>query len=147
MIKASLFAVFLASMPAVPARAFVRAGVKQTLGSQKYAGTCFFGDIGRDFHVRPSYNQYRSDVSSGTYKTIAVRLGYDQDSWGVGFTGGGSPKVNNYSNRFFGVDGVFSFSPGSGGPRRRLVNVREGEGPAGGESGRNYVSLGATLRF
>lgn len=116
---------------AAPARAAVSGGLKQTVGSQGYAGTKLYVDLGGDLHIRPSYSQYRSDTSSGTYKTISARLGYDKEHWGVGMTAGGSPKQNGYSNRIVGFDAMLALSPSltkSRGGLGRRDNDTEGRG-------------------
>ncbi|MBI5200054.1 MAG: hypothetical protein HY925_00580 [Elusimicrobia bacterium] len=126
-----------------PARAFFDASVTQTFGANKYVGTKVWADIGEEFHVKPTFNVYKSDTSNGTYKTFQLRGAYDTKVWGAGVTAGGSPKVNGYSNRFFGADVNFSLTPGMGGQIRRLTDNPEGKGPKG--SGLARVDVGGAI--
>ncbi|MBI5629519.1 MAG: hypothetical protein HY921_01405 [Elusimicrobia bacterium] len=143
-------AVFLAAAAlgsALPARAlFFNAGASQTTGSRNYSGTRVYADFGDSLHVRPSFSAYHSDSSSGTYKTISARIGYDLPFFGVGLTAGGSPTVNGYGNTFFGADAVVSLSPTGSGPIRRIKASEQGGGKARGK-GVARVDLGAGLLY
>lgn len=128
---------------ASPARAFFDASLTQTFGSNKYVGTRAWADIGDAFHVKPQFSVYKSDLSEGTYKTLQVRGAYDTKVWGIGVTGGGTPKTNGYSTRFAGVDATFSFTPGRGGKIRRIPDAPEERGARG--KGLARVDVGGSV--
>ncbi|MBI4424040.1 MAG: hypothetical protein HY554_09955 [Elusimicrobia bacterium] len=104
-------ALLLLAAIAGPAGAFFEAQVTQTLGSDDYSGTRLSADLGDVVHVQPAFSFYKSDLAEGTFKTVSARVAYDAKAWGGGVTMGGSPEVDGYSNRFFGFDGGWSFSP------------------------------------
>lgn len=140
-----LWSLIVLLLPAGPAQAFFfNSGVKQSVGTHNYSGTSLYADFGGDVHIRPSFTSYHSDDSSGTYKTISARLGYDTKLWGVGVTGGGTPRVNGYSNRFFGADAVVSLTPTGSGPVKRIKGSDQGGGAARGK-GLARVDLGAGI--
>ncbi|MBI4347864.1 MAG: hypothetical protein HY553_13490 [Elusimicrobia bacterium] len=128
---------------ATDAGAFFDASITQTFGSNKYVGTRAWADVGDAFHVKPQFSVYKSDLSDGTYKTLQVRGAYDTKVWGVGVTGGGTPKTNGYSNRFAGVDATFSFTPGQGGKVRRIHDAPEEKGARG--KGLARVDVGGSV--
>ena len=99
---------FLASC-AGSAHAFFYAGGRETIGNENYHGEYGYLDFGGRLHLRPTFNEYRDDLSSGTYRTISARLAFDESRWGLGATGGGTPVVNGYGNLFFGIDGRATF--------------------------------------
>lgn len=132
----------LAAASQSPAHAFLKGGIEQTLGSRNYRGTYLYGDFGDAFHVKPSLNIYRSDTSSGTFKTFAARAAYDKTAWGVGATLGGTATTNDYSNRFIGFDGTLTLTPGTG-PKSRLTD--KDRAPAG--MGLARVDVGGGLKF
>lgn len=104
------FVVFLALLPS-RTWAFFESGVDETLGSLNYVGTKAYANFGDNFNLTPTFSDYHSDISEGTYKTYSLRGAYDGKLGGIGITGGETPDVNGYSNHFFGVDGNFSLMP------------------------------------
>lgn len=126
-----------------PAAAYFDASFTQTFGSNRYRGTKLWADFGGDVHFKPAFSVYRSDVSNGTYKTLSARLGYDTKQWGAGVTAGGSPKVEGYSNGFFGADLTFSLTPGGDRAVRRIPGSPEGKAPKG--RGLARIDVGGSL--
>ena len=103
-------AAFIVVLGVSPARAFfVRPSVTQTLGSRNYAGTHTSVDFGGDLHLTPSLNSYHSDDATGTYKTWGVQAAYEFEKYGVALSGGFSPRVNGYANRYVGGEASMSF--------------------------------------
>lgn len=137
------------ALACAPARAggwWFNGGARGTAGSQHYWGSDWWAKIGHeDYSVKPMFSLYRSDVSSGTYKTLSARAGYDTKLFGVGATVGGTPRTNGYSNTFFGFDGVVSLTPGARGPEKRISSSDESAGPARGK-GLARVDLGGAFK-
>lgn len=92
---------------AVPARGYrLDSGIRQTWGTNNYRATSFSADFGDDFHYSPSYSQYSSDTSSGTFRTYAMELAYDTDNFGLSASGGVTPRVAGYASYFWGLHGT-----------------------------------------
>ena len=146
MMKWALVAVmFLAAAPARADGIWFNGGAKGTVGTEEYRGVDASAQIGGDsFSIRPMFSEYSSTATVGTFKTASVRLGYDTNIFGIGVTGGGTPRVNGYSNVFGGVDAVLSFTPGSGGPMRRITPSQGSAGGARGE-GLTRIDLGVSF--
>lgn len=152
MTKLLACAVIAASTLLASPRAFasdewwVNASAKGTAGTRHYWGSDWYAKIGKgDLSVKPMFSEYSSDLSSGTYKTIAVRGAFDTKILGLGATVGGTPKTNGYSNAFFGVDGIVSLTPGVSGPTKRISSSDESSGPARGK-GLARVDLGGAFK-
>lgn len=134
-------------MSAAPAGAvWFNGGVSQVGGSDNYRATTFQGTVGHEgYTVKPRFSTYRSDSSGGTFNTLSTRLGYEDKLFTVGLTGGGTGKVDGYSNRFFGLDAAVSLTPTGKGPEKRISGKGESTGPARGK-GVMRVDLGAEIR-
>lgn len=128
---------------ASPARAYFDASFTQTFGANDYRGTRVWADFGDEWHLKPMFSLYRSDLSNGTYKTFSARVARDTKQWGAGFTAGGSPKTSGYSNGFLGGDVSFTFTPGGDRAVRRIPGSPEGKAPKG--KGLARVDVGAAL--
>ncbi len=121
-------------------------GAKGTAGTQSYFGSDWWAQLGKgDYSVKPMFSEYRSDTSSGTYKTVSARAAYDSKLFGAGLTLGGTPKVNGYSNGFVGVDAILSITPGLQGPTKRINSSSESAGPARGK-GVARIDLGGAIK-
>lgn len=137
--------VWCASIRSAPSAALdTTAGLAQTFGSQNYLGTSAYVRLKKDeYSLKPSYSQFHSDLSGGSFRTISARAAYDVSRCGVGLTVGGTPEVNGYSSAFFGADGVVSAAPdGDGG---WLIGGSDGEQTRGGHEGLSRVDLGAEI--
>ncbi|MCX5787284.1 MAG: hypothetical protein NTX64_02065 [Elusimicrobia bacterium] len=145
MMKWALVAVtFLAAAPARADGFWFNGGIKGTVGTEEYRGVDASAQLGGDhLSIKPMFSEYSSTATVGTFKTASVRLGYDTDLFGIGVTGGGTPRVNGYSNVFGGVDAILSLTPGSGGPTKRIT---PGQGTAGGARGEGLtrIDIGAS---
>lgn len=146
-----LFAVaVLAALCAAPARAddwWFNGGAKGTAGSQSYFGSDWWAQLGDGaWSLKPMYDEFHNDLSTGTYDTFSARLGYDTEHFGVGVLGGGTPKVSGYSNSFGGVDAVVSLLPGGRGPVSRINSSQAAGGGAQG-AGLARVDLGASWKY
>jgi hypothetical protein len=126
---------------------WLNAGAKETTGNQNYNGVNIGGQVGLDaFSLKPIFNSYHSDVSSGTFNTYSLRAGYDTKLFGIGVTGGLTPAVNGYSNQFAGVDAALSITPTGEGARERISGRDQTSGPAQG-AGLARIDLGASALF
>lgn len=134
-------------MSAAPASAlWFNGGVSQVGGSDNYRGTTMQGTVGHEgYTVKPRFSTYRSDSSGGTFNTLSTRLGYEDKLFTVGVTGGGTGKVDGYSNRFGGADFTISLTPTGKGPEKRIDGKGDSSGPARGK-GIMRVDLGAEVR-
>jgi len=101
----------LGAAQGLPQDRSVRAGLQGTAGSLDYRGLGSWARIvtkleGLDGQAsaRPSVSAYRSETSSGTIRSLSVRLGYASQYWDVGLTLGASPAVMGYGNGFFGLE-------------------------------------------
>lgn len=90
--------------------------LKQTVGSGNYSGTYAAADFGDDFHLKPAFNTYHSDTSSGTFNTYSLDASYEWDEVGLTVTGGFTPTVSNYNNHYLGgrVSRFFDFGSSTG---------------------------------
>jgi hypothetical protein len=120
----------LLTLLARPASAmFLDVGALETVGNENYRGEYGYVDFGDNLHLRPTFSAYHDDFSSGTYKTLAARLAYDTPGGGFGIYGGGTPEVNDYSNRFYGADALISFATEESAPApKRDVVLGQGVG-------------------
>lgn len=146
-LKALLAAAALAA--AVPARASVDLGLRQTKGSFDYDGTDAWAQfsLGDELTLKPEYQQYSSTQSGGTSRTYQARLAADNSARGLGLTVGDTPTLDGYKNTFIGVDGRVSVaSDGHGG----LATVpKSGAGSEAGTAGSSLprFDLGAGLQW
>jgi hypothetical protein len=138
----------LALLWAGQASAFwLNAGAKETTGNQNYNGVNIGGQLGfDDFSLKPMFNSYHSDLSSGTFNSYSLRAGYDTKLFGIGVTGGLTPSVNGYSNQFAGVDAALSITPTGEGARERIGGRDQASGPSQGE-GLARIDLGASAQY
>ena len=113
----------------LPADAFfVKPVLKQTRGSRHYVSSTGSVDFGTDdLHFKPSVTGFRSDDSTGTFKTYEARATYAVGKYEVALTGGFSPRVNGYANRFLGLEGSTSFEFEKGAPDRPAENEARDE--------------------
>lgn len=82
---------------------FVKPSLKQTAGSGGYEGTSVSVDFGEDFHLKPAFDAYHSNSSSGTVKTYSVRASYDPDGeYGISLDAGWSPENDGYKSHYVG---------------------------------------------
>ena len=145
MMKWAFVAVMILAVPARAHAFWFNGGVKGTVGTEEYRGADASAQIGGDhLSIKPMFSEYSSTATVGTFKTASVRIGYDTDLFGIGVTGGGTPRIDGYSNVFGGVDGVLSLTPGSGGPVKRIT---PGQGSAGGARGEGLtrIDIGASF--
>jgi hypothetical protein len=148
----------LMRMAAVAAAAFLwagqasafwlNAGAKETTGNQSYNGVNASGQVGLDdFSLKPMFNSYHSNASSGTFNSYSLRAGYDTQLFGIGVTGGFTPSVNGYNNQFAGVDAALSITPTGEGARERIGGRDQAtSGPAQG-AGLARIDLGASAMY
>ena len=94
-------------------------GLNGSQGSEHYTSSTLWGkakikeeDWDGELSLKPSFNQYKSDVSSGTVRNTSIRAGWSQDAWDAGVTLGRSPVTNGYGNTVFGVDAGYGFPVG-----------------------------------
>jgi len=126
---------------------WLNAGAKETTGNKDYNGVNVAGQVGLgDFSLKPMFNSYHSDVSSGAFNSYSLRAGYDTKLFGVGITGGLTPSVNGYNNQFAGADAVLSITPTGEGARERIGGRDQAAGPAQGE-GLARIDLGASALY
>jgi len=122
-------------------------GISQVAGNSNYAGTSAFAKITHNgCSLTPSFSQYHSDSSSGTYQTFSLRGGYDTKLYGFGVTVGGTPRVNGYTSSFVGVDGVISLTPTGGSAPDRIRGSQQGKSGASG-SGLARIDLSGAVTY
>lgn len=138
----------VAVLCALPARADVSAGLDQTFGSGGYRGTKIKAtvDLGEQFYLSPVFSTYRSNTSSGTYRSIGLRAGYETGPLAVGVEGAVQPKTNGYKREEIGGDVTFSLTPGGSKHGRRMAGPSSGGEETFG-AGLAAVDLGAGLRL
>lgn len=129
------------------AAAGVSLGVDQTLGSDNYRGTRAKAslDLTDSIYIEPSFSIHRTDSSSGSFKTFALRAGYETGPAALGAEAGFQPKTNGYAKSFVGADLTFSLSPGGTSHGHRLAG-RSSEGAETFGSGLAAVDLGVSAR-
>ncbi|MDD5304122.1 MAG: hypothetical protein PHS14_13560 [Elusimicrobia bacterium] len=144
----TIFAAVVAVLCALPARAGVTAGVDQTLGTAGYRGTKVRAsvDIGDAFYLAPSFSTYRSDASSGSYRTFALRAGYETGPLAFGVEAAVQPKTNGYKREEIGGDATFSLTPGGSAHGRKMAGPSSGGTETFG-AGLAAVDVGAGLNF
>lgn len=134
-------------LAATPARGYrLDSGIRQTWGSNNYHSTQFSADFGDNFHYTPSYSQYSSDTSSGTYRTYGMEMAYDTDNFGISASGGVTPKINGYESYYWGLNGTlgkelnndWSFDVGGGYLRTMHIDDFQLE-VRGRRNGREFV--------
>lgn len=121
-------------------------GVDQTLGTDNYRGTKAKAslDLSDEIYVAPSFSTYRSDTSSGSFNTFALRGGYETGPFALGAEAGFQPKTNGYKKTFVGADATFSLTPGGSSHGRKMAGPSsEGEQTFG--SGLAGVDIGAAV--
>lgn len=138
----------LASLAVPAAAAGVSLGVDQTLGSDNYRGTQVKAslDLTDAIYVAPSFSTYRTDSSSGSFNTFALRGGYETGPVALGAEAGVQPKTNGYKKSFVGADLTFSLTPGGSSHGRKLAG-RSSEGSETFGSGLAAVDVGGSVRF
>ena len=126
---------------------WLNAGAKETTGNHDYNGINASGQVGLgDFSIKPMFNSYHSNVSSGTFNTYSLRAGYDTKLFGLGVTGGVTPSVNGYNNQFAGADVALSLTPTGEGARERIGGREQAGGPAQG-AGLARIDVGASAMY
>ena len=126
---------------------WLNAGVKETTGNNDYNGVNASGQVGLgDFSIKPMFNSYHSDLSSGAFNSYSLRAGYDTKLFGLGVTGGATPSVNGYNNQFAGADVALSITPTGEGARERIGGREQAGGPAQG-AGLARIDLGASAMY
>ena len=145
MIRALSRLAFLAVL-SVPAAAGVTAGLEGTTGSSGYRGLKAKAsiDLSDTVYLAPSFSNYRSDASSGSYNRFAVRLGYETGPIALGAQASVQPKVNGYRQRSVGADVTFSLTPGGSKKGRKMAGPSSG-GESTFGSGLAGVDLGASF--
>lgn len=144
--------IFLAAIAAVlcavTARAGVTAGVDQTLGTAGYRGTKVRAsiDVGDAAYLSPSFSTYRSDSSSGSFRTIGLRAGYETGPLAFGAEVTVQPKTNGYKREEIAGDVTFSLTPGGSKHGRKMAGPSSGGEETFG-SGLAAVDIGAGLRL
>ena len=92
----------LAGAPPAHAAFFFKPYLKQTFGSRSYSGTSASVDLGDALHCKPAYDSYRSDASSGTFRTYSLDATYDREELSFTAMGGYTPTVDNYNSLYAG---------------------------------------------
>jgi len=145
-----------------PAAAFwINGGAREISGNQNYNGLNAYGQVGLDsFSIKPVFQSFHTGVvntlvptgspntlvPSHALNTYSLRLGYDTKLIGLGVTGGATPSVDGYSNKFGGADLVLSLTPTGGGARERINGREQASGPAQG-AGLARVDLGVSAMY
>lgn len=144
----TVFAAAVAVLCALPARAGVTAGADQTLGTAGYRKTKVRAsvDIGEAFFLAPSFSTYRSNSSSGSYRTFGLRAGYETGPLAFGAEVAVQPKTNGYKREEIGGDVTFSLTPGGSKHGRKMAGPSSGGEETFG-AGLAAVDVGAGLRF
>lgn len=132
-----IFLCFILAVSAGTARAGISAGVDQTFGSSHYRGTRFKAaiDLGRTAYIAPSYSFYSSDLTSATFRSMALRLGWEWGPMSFGVDGAFQPKTDGYRRTSIGADATLSLTPGKSRNGRALA----------GPSSRGAGAFGAGL--
>ena len=118
--KLLLVVIFLAT----PAAASITPNLSLTSGSEGYRGSSLSlnwkttikeeGPLnGWVFHLKPGSRSYRTDTSSGTFRTFSLEAGLENTFSHVNFTGSSSPEVNGYRNHAVGLEGALHYPPRS----------------------------------
>jgi hypothetical protein len=144
----TVFAAAVVVLCALPARAGVTAGVDQTFGTAGYRRTKVRAsiDLGDAFYLAPSFSTYRTNTSSGSYRTIGLRAGYETGPLAFGAEVAIQPKTNGYKREEFGGDVTFSLTPGGSKHGRKMAGPSSGGEETFG-AGLAAVDVGAGLRF
>ena len=130
----------------INAAAYFDGGVNRTTGPGGYSGTNLNLIIGSgNLAIEPSLASYTSDALDKTYRTYALRGAWEAEKYTVAGFAGGTPAVDNYSNKFAGGDITFSLTPGSGG-HSRLAGPGSRGGARGG-TGVTRIDIGAGLKY
>ncbi len=98
--------------PAAAALPF-KVGAKGTVGTAGYKGRSAYFQIGRDWSAKASYSDYQFDGSTGTTgttRTLGLRLAWQGEAFSAGLTGSVVPRNDMYANRSFGLDGAYVLS-------------------------------------
>lgn len=141
---------FVGSMlvPCFGSAASFEGSVAPVFGSSGYSGGSGYVELRSEngFYVRPRANFFSTSQSSGTYKSIYGRIGYDAELFSIGLEAGGTPQLNGYSNTSVSGDVTFTLKSGGkstgrlAGPEARGEVGRWGEGLA-------RVDVGASLGY
>lgn len=89
---------------------FYKAGLKGTVGSGHYKGRSAYFQLGRDWTAKGTYSDYRFDGSTGTTRSLGVKLGWQGESLSLGANFSAVPRNDSYSNRAFGLDASYVFN-------------------------------------
>jgi hypothetical protein len=87
-----------------------KAGAKGTIGTAGYKGRSAYLQIGVDWSAKASYADYRFDGSTGTTRTLGLRLAWQGEAFSAGVSGSVVPRNDMYANRSFGLDGAYVLS-------------------------------------
>ncbi|HOX22116.1 MAG TPA: hypothetical protein PLL10_01525 [Elusimicrobiales bacterium] len=110
--KKIIFAIVLFSALIAPAYAYTDLNFYQRFGEGGYAQTDASILLGSGaFSVKPGVKSWKSDTSSGTFTTYALRLDYAGRVVKAGVEGGLQPKTDGYDKKYVGGDISYSFYP------------------------------------
>lgn len=130
-----LLAALLLVFAALPARAAgLNAGLNQSFGPDKYEGTDAYLALGLGgLSIAPEYRRYSAEAVNGTTHSLSARVGYDMRWFGIGVTGGITPRSRpeGYSNAYGGADVSLTLSPGGEDGIRRIGGPGRGGAPVG----------------
>ncbi|MEA3307324.1 MAG: hypothetical protein U9Q34_06030 [Elusimicrobiota bacterium] len=125
--------------------AYFDGGASATTGEDGYSGGKVFLIVGSDnMWLKPALDYYKSDNSTGTYKTYSLRAGYDKNLYSVAGGFGKTPEVGGYENTY--VEGDITFTLTSNGSRKgRLAGPQSSHGASGGK-GLTRIDIGGAAK-
>ncbi len=108
--------IFLATMLmavlSMPAQANFNAGVSQSFGTNDYEGTNVYAALGLGpVSIAPEVRRYTIKGFPRAVNSYSMRVGFDSRYFGIGATGGTTPRTNGYSNTYGGADVSITLSP------------------------------------
>ncbi len=110
-----LLGLSFSALALIASRAFpaaIEPELSATRGPANFQGWKADAAISQDeFILTPAYSSFSSDLTSGTFRTISARAGFQGPQAGGGLTIGGTPEVDGYSNTFVRIDGRAAFDP------------------------------------
>lgn len=127
-------AAVLTAVLCAPAQANFNAGVSQSFGTDDYEGTNFYAALGLGpVSIAPEYRRYSMKDTAGVVSSFSTRLGFDSRYFGIGATGGVTPrtKTSAYSNVYGGADVSVTLSPMGDKNIRRIGGPGRGGAPVG----------------